>query len=155
MDEKIGIGMKYFLGVLGACGVLGILAWGVWSFGNVPFFVGNQTRSTFLVQGVSRGSCLATIRSELFKRQGMVAMEANFEKRLLRIDHQPPLSEGDIVRTLSDLGYPAQSVSGRLAQTGGEAITKPCLGGYCDQNLCPATAASWRELFRKWFGNNF
>jgi len=34
--------------------------------------------------------------------------------------------------------------------TGGEPRPQPC--SECDQNICPATAASWRELFRKGFG---
>ncbi len=33
--------------------------------------------------------------------------------------------------------------------TGGAPRAQACSG--CDQNVCPATAASWRELFRKRF----
>jgi len=34
----------------------------------------------------------------------------------------------------------------------GDPKARACLS--CDQNVCPATAASWRELFIKIFGGN-
>lgn len=42
------------------------------------------------------------------------------------------------------------AVRAHPGMTGGEPRPQAC--SECDQNICPATAASWRELFRKGFG---
>jgi len=147
MSIKIGNVMKYLLGIVGLVGFL-LFAWG--GFGNVPSFAGELKKTTFLVQGVTCGSCLSAIRGELFKKPGMVAMVADLNQGLLRIDHQPPLSEEAIVRTLADLGYPARSMPEGIEPAGGEPMAKGCSG--CGPNGCSATASSWRELYRKIFG---
>lgn len=145
MDEKTGSVMRY---IFGALGLIGILAWAWWGLANAPFFAEGLKRTTLQVQGVSCGSCLSAIREELSKKPGMVALAADLEQGLVRIDHRPPLHEEAIVRVLADLGYPARPVGGQVAPPSGEPAAKGCSG--CEQKACPATAASWRELFRKY-----
>jgi len=135
---------RYILGVLG---LIGILACAWWGLGNVPSLAGERKSTTFLVQGVSCGSCLSAIRNELFKMPGMVALTADIEQGLLRIDHRPPLNEEAIVRTLGDFGYPARPVREQVGRTGGEPKAEDCSG--CGPNGCAATAASWGELIKK------
>lgn len=147
MDGKTGNMMRY---ILGALGLIGILAWAWWGLGNIPFLAGELKRTTFLVQGVSCGSCVSAIRGELFKKPGMVALDADLAQGLVRINHRPPLTEEAIVRELAGLGYPAQPVGGQVAEIGGEPTATSCSG--CGPSGCAATAASWRELFRKIFG---
>ena len=148
MSVRTGSAMRYFLRGLV---VINILAWALWGFGNTPSFAATMKSTTFQVQGMSCGSCLSTIRSELFKKQGMVDVTANLEQGLLRIDHRPPLNEESIVRVLGEIGYPAKSVKEPVNVKGGNTTTRGCSG--CDSNGCSATAASWRELFRKLFGS--
>ncbi|OGR04744.1 MAG: hypothetical protein A2520_04105 [Deltaproteobacteria bacterium RIFOXYD12_FULL_53_23] len=139
--------MKYLLRALGLVGLL-VGTW--WGFFAAPSFAGELKTTTFLVEGVSCGSCLSTIRGELFKKPGMVDFTADLEQGLLRIDHRPPLSEEAIVRTLADLGYPAKSVQNRVEPKPGKPVAKGCSG--CGPNGCSVTTASWRDLFRKIFG---
>ena len=127
--------------------MIGILACAWWGLGNVPSLAGERKSTTFLVQGVSCGSCLSAIRNELFKMPGMVALTADIEQGLLRIDHRPPLNEEAIVRTLADLGYPAKSLQEQVEPGAGKPMANGCSG--CGPNGCSATAASWRDLFRK------
>ncbi|HCC55027.1 MAG TPA: hypothetical protein DEQ20_08940 [Desulfobulbaceae bacterium] len=148
MDTKTGAIMKYLLRTL-RVGCLLLVAWG--GFGAAPSFAGDLKTTTFQVEGVSCGSCLSTIRGELFKKPGMVAFNADLAQGLLRIDHRPPLSEEAIVRTLADLGYPAKSVQAQVAPQAGKPAAKGCSG--CGPNGCSATASSWRDLGRKIFGN--
>jgi copper chaperone len=136
--------------IIAALAVIFTLAGAWWGFGSAPSFAGELKKTTFLVQGVTCGSCLSAIRGELFKKPGMVAMAADLNQGLLRIDHQPPLSEEAIVRTLADLGYPARAVPEGIELTGGEPMAKGCSG--CGPNGCSATSSSWRELYRKIFG---
>lgn len=147
MGTKKGNMRRYLLGAVAMIGFLA-LAW--WGFGNGPSLAGNLKRTTFQVQGVSCGSCVSSIRDELFKKQGMVALTADIEQGLLRIDHRPPLNEAAIVRALGDFGYPAQPVREQVGKTGGASMAKGCSG--CGPNGCSATAASWQELFKKWGG---
>ena len=139
---------RYILGVLG---LIGILATAWWGFADSSSFAGGVKSTTFLVQGVTCSSCLSAIRGELFKKEGMVAMAADLEQGLVRIDHRPPLSEDAIVRVLADLGYPAKNAGEQVASTGGEPMAKKGCSG-CGPNGCSATSSSWRELFRKWGG---
>lgn len=148
MDEKTGKRMRY---ILGALGLIGVLAWAWWGLGNTPLVAGELKRTTFLVQGVTCGSCVSAIRGELFKKPGMVALEADVAQGLVRINHRPPLTEEAIVRELAGLGYPAQPVGERVAEMDGAPTATACSG--CGPNGCSATAASWRELFRKMFGD--
>jgi copper chaperone len=147
MGAKTGKMMKYLLGTLGLATLL-VGVW--WGFGTAPPFTGGLKNTTFLVEGVTCGSCLSAIRGELFKKQGMVALTADLAQGLLRIDHRPPLNEEAIVQALGDFGYPAQSVREQVEKTGGASMAKGCSG--CGPNGCSATAASWRELFKKWGG---
>ncbi len=147
MDTKTGAIMKYLLRTLSLACLLLVAGWG---FGPVPSFAGDLKTTTFQVEGVSCGSCLSTIRGELFKKPGMVAFAADLEQGLLRIDHRPPLSEEAIVRTLVDLGYPAKSVQAQVGQQVKKPLTKGCSG--CGPNGCSAAATSWRDLCRKIFG---
>ncbi|OGQ87869.1 MAG: hypothetical protein A2512_06865 [Deltaproteobacteria bacterium RIFOXYD12_FULL_56_24] len=140
---------RYIFGTM--AGIL-ILAGGWWGLGNAPSFAGKLESTTFLVPGISCGACLPPIREELFKLQGMVDMQAELDRGLLRIDYRPPLSEEAIVLVLGDLGYPAKSVPEQGASAGGEAAVKGCSSG-CGPNGCSATASSWGELCRKIFGS--
>jgi len=147
MGTKIGNMRRY---LLGASAMIGILALAWWGFGNGPSWAGNLKTTTVQVQGVSCGSCVSAIRDELFKKQGMVALTADLEQRLLRIDHRPSLNEEAIVQALGDFGYPAQPVRAQVEKISGESMAKGCSG--CGPNGCSATAASWQELFKKWGG---
>ena len=147
MGAKTGKMMKYLLGTLGLATLL-VGVW--WGFGTAPPFTGGLKNTTFLVEGVTCGSCLSAIRGELFKKQGMVALTADLAQSLLRIDHRPPLNEEAIVRALGDFGYPAKPVREQAEKTGGAPMAKGCTD--CGPNGCSATAASWRELFKKWGG---
>ena len=147
MGTKNGNMRRY---ILGASAMIGILALAWWGFGNGPSWAGNLKTTTFQVQGVSCGSCVSAIRDELFKKQGMVALTADLEQGLLRIDHRPPLNEEAIVQALGDFGYPAQPVRAQVEKISGESMAKGCSG--CGPNGCSATAASWQELFKKWGG---
>lgn len=129
--------------------MLGILALAWWGLANSPFPAEGLKRTTLRVQGVSCGSCLSAIREELSKKPGMVALAADLGQGLLRIDHRPPLNEEAIVRVLADLGYPARPQGKQVGLTGGAPTVTGCSG--CAQNACSATAASWRELYRKIF----
>jgi hypothetical protein len=144
MGAGNGSVMKYSLGTLGLFGLLA-LAW--WGFGNNSSFAGEVKSTAFQVQGITCSACLPPIRGELFKKPGMVAMTADLEQGVLRIDHRPPLSEEGIVRTLADLGYPAKPVQKGAAQAGNKPIAGGCSG--CGPSGCAAAATSWRELFRK------
>ncbi|MBU2537188.1 MAG: heavy-metal-associated domain-containing protein [Proteobacteria bacterium] len=148
MSVRKGSMMRCFFKVLAVSGILACVLWGS---GNTPSFADTLKSTTFQVQGMSCGSCLSTIRSELFKKQGMVDLSVNLEQGLLRVDHRPPLNEESIVRVLGEIGYPAKSVKESVNVKGGNTTTRPCSG--CDSNGCSATAASWRELFRKLFGS--
>lgn len=147
MGTKKGNMRRYIFGALAMIGILA-LAWG--GFGNSPSLAESLKRTTFQVQGVSCGSCVSAIRDELFKKQGMVALTADIGQGLLRIDHRPPLNEEAIVQALGDFGYPAQPVREQVEKIGGAPMAKGCSG--CGPNGCSATAASWRELFKKWGG---
>lgn len=147
METKKGNMRRYILGALAMIGILA-LAW--WGFGNGLSLAGSLKRTTFQVQGISCGSCVSAIRDELFKKQGMVALTADIEQGLLRIDHRPPLNEEAIVQALGDFGYPAQPVREQVEKTGGAPMAKDCSG--CGPNGCSATAASWQALFKKWGG---
>jgi len=137
--------------IIAALAVILILAGAWWGLGNSSSFAGKLESTTLLVPGISCGACLPPIREELFKQQGMVALAADLDQGLLRIDHRPPLSEETIVRVLGDLGYPAQAVPAQVAPAGGEVAAKGCSG--CGPNGCSATASSWGELGRKIFGS--
>ena len=147
MGAKTGKMMKYLLGTLGLATILGGVWWGV---GTASSFSGGLKSTTFLVERVTCGSCVSAIRDELFKKQGMVALTADLGQGLLRIDHRPPLNEEAIVRALGDFGYPAQPVREQVEKIGGAPVAKGCAG--CGPNGCSATAASWRDLFRRIFG---
>lgn len=148
MGARNGNVMRYIFGTLGLIGILAGIWWG---FGNVPSRAGDLKSTTFLVQGVTCGSCLTTIRGELFNKPGMVGLAADLEQGILRVDHRPPLSEEAIVRALNDLGYPAKNAREQVGSPGGQPMAKKGCSG-CGPNGCSATAASWRELFRKWGG---
>ncbi|HIJ90205.1 MAG: heavy-metal-associated domain-containing protein [Desulfobulbaceae bacterium] len=149
MGARTGSMMGYFFRSLGMIAILTPLFLGL---GNASSFAERLKSTTFLVRGISCDSCLSAIGGELFKKEGMVALAADLNRGLLRIDHRPPLSEEVIVRVLSDLGYPAKLMRGRVEITGGESVAQGCSS--CDQQVCSATAASWRELFRRIFGGN-
>jgi copper chaperone CopZ len=147
MGAKTGKMMKYLLGTLGLATLL-VGVW--WGFGTASSFTGGLKNTTFLVERVTCGSCVSAIRDELFKKPGMVGLTADLGQGLFRIEHRPPLNEEAIVRVLADLGYPAKSVREQVEKTGGTPMAKGCSG--CGPNGCSATAASWRELFKKWGG---
>ena len=147
MGAKTGKMMKYLLGTLGLATLL-VGVW--WGFGTASSFTGGLKNTTFLVERVTCGSCVSAIRDELFKKPGMVGLTADIEQGLFRIEHRPPLNEGAIVRTLTDLGYPVKSVQEQVEPRAEKPMAKGCTG--CGPNGCSATAASWRDLFRRIFG---
>lgn len=148
MSVRTGGMMRHFLKGLTA---IIIFAWVLWDSGSAPSFASSLKSTTFRVQGMSCGTCLSAIRSELYKKQGMVDLAADLELGLLRIDHRPPMNEEAIVRALGAIGYPAKVMKEPVDVRGGNTTTRGCSG--CDSNGCSATAASWRELFRKLFGS--
>jgi len=67
MDARNGNMMRY---VWGSLGLIGILAWAWWVFGNTPYYVGDPTaRACFRCE---QNVCPATAASwrELFKKYG-------------------------------------------------------------------------------------
>jgi len=106
--------------------------------------------TVFQVQGMTCGSCVMAIKAELAKKPGMIAMEADLERGLVRVEHAPPLNGESIAQSISRLGYPARVLpeGAAMAEPGGSM--RNC-GNSCGTKGCGAVVSSWRELFRKIF----
>lgn len=138
----------FFAGGLWKSGsVIILLAVFAFSYMDVKAEAGGKI-STFQVQGMTCGSCLGTIKAELSLKKGVSGVTADIERGLVTVEHPQNISEEEIARIISQLGYPARVLRGGNGQV--EAPAKRC-GMDCNTKGCAASASSWRDLYRKIF----
>lgn len=118
------------------------------------FVAAGPVKTFFKVSNLSCSSCLFAIRTELAGYDGMVDMEANLNQGWVAVTHEPILSPDRIADIISSLGYPARVEQGgeahREAKSEGLPPGAACYG--CENNGCSATAATWKQLWGKFFG---
>ena len=118
--------------------------------------LGSQT-TVLQVNNLSCGSCLFSIKNELNKYDGMIAMESDLARGLIKVDQRAPLHKTQIALIVSDLGYPATVVPAKLYASGQGGPTAPgyaCIG--CPQTdgvPCGASASTWQKLYQRFFGS--
>ncbi len=74
--------------------------------------------SHFAIQGMSCANCAAAIEKIFKKRPGFHAAVVNFPLERLTVEHDPAVSEHDIVQVVADAGYtaiPAASEGGKIS----------------------------------------
>lgn len=102
-------------------------------------------------------SCLSIVEGQLRRLPGMVGMAADLANHRLWADHHLTLTGARIAAVVTGLGYPAR-VIGEEAVDQGEARSfnnQPLAGcgtGGCSTG-CNATAAAWKELYRRFIGS--
>ena len=119
-----------------------------------PFVVAQPVKTFLNVSNLSCSSCLFAIRTELARYDGMVDMEANLNQGWVAVTHEPVLTPDRIADIISSLGYPARvepdGKANSEAQRDGLPPGAACYG--CENNGCSATAATWKQLWGKFFG---
>ena len=80
-------------------------------FSDAPTLAEDLGRTVFKVSNLSCGGCVGKINAELEKHAGYIGMKANFDKGLVAIDHGQNLTDLEICRTITSLGYPTKVAS--------------------------------------------
>jgi len=124
---------------------------------------GVVSRTTLRVNNLTCTSCLANIAGELSQIPETYGMKGILSRGVVIVDHSASLDNSRIVAVISKLGYPARIVAlnevpARKAYAAGFRKTvsdKTTPSGYsCNsKGPCNATAASWQELYRRYFSS--
>lgn len=119
-------------------------------------------RTCYLVSNLSCSSCLATIEAELKGLPGTIGMEADLQRGRVIVDHQPELDYEKIGSAITNAGYPAQvnwtaTIPARKAlaanaKYGTRNGTVAGSGCTTRKEPCNATAASWKNLYKRYVG---
>jgi copper chaperone CopZ len=122
---------------------------------------GVVSRTTLRVNNLTCTSCLANIAAELRQIPETYGMKGYLSRGVVIVDHAASLDNSRIVAVISQLGYPARIVAlnevpAPKAYAAGFSNTisnDASVNGYsCNsKGPCNATAASWQELYRRYF----
>lgn len=61
---------------------------------------------TYHIQNISCMHCVHTIKSELTEMDGVVAVDASQETKIVKIEFEPPATEDKIKVLLTEINYP-------------------------------------------------
>jgi copper chaperone CopZ len=124
---------------------------------------GVVSRTTLRVNNLTCTSCLANIAAELSQIPETYGMKGYLSRGVVIVDHSASLDNRRIAAVISKLGYSARIVAlnevpARKAYAAGFSNTvsdKATAGGSsCNsRGACNATAASWQELYRRYFSS--
>jgi len=112
-------------------------------------------RTSLRVQNLTCSACLTRIAAGLKAVVGVKGMRADLEQGLLAVDHETAVPAEKIAATITALGYPAQIILSAPTAPATASAFQNSGGGCCPNDAagpCRAASASWRELFRRYFG---
>ncbi len=61
---------------------------------------------TYTIQNISCMHCVNTIKSELSEMDGVIAVDASQETKIVKIEFEPPATEAKIKELLTEINYP-------------------------------------------------
>ena len=68
----------------------------------------DSCRTVFKVSNLSCGGCISKINAELKKHDGYIGVKVNFDNGLVAVDHRQNLTDHEIRKAITSLGYPAK-----------------------------------------------
>lgn len=141
----------------GGCGVSGGAGTGqtVWRAAPTSGTIG---RTTLQVSNLSCTSCLNNIAQELRNIEETFGMNGYLSRGVVIVDHAIAYDKNKIAAAISNLGYPARVVSTDEIPAQNAFISTPDTGGVArkgsgcgSRGPCSATAASWQQLYQRYF----
>jgi copper chaperone CopZ len=118
---------------------------------------GTISRSTLQVSKLSCTSCLNNIAQELSSIKETYGMKGYLNRGIVLVDHVTTFDNSKIAAAISNLGYPARVVAtneisaqngfGATPNSGALSPGRGCSG----RGPCNATAASWQQLYQRYF----
>ncbi len=108
--------------------------------------------SVFRVENMGCGSCLAAIGQQLLAVDPRLVAYGDAGGGMVFVDHPPAFSGQRLAERITAMGYPARYAGRgrRLADTRGDASN----AGGCGSRSCAASADTWRQLYRRFIGDD-
>jgi len=119
---------------------------------------GDVTRTTFQVENLACGSCLAKIDFVLREGKGVVDIGADLARKLVFVKHPASLSPQEIASAITEIGYPARVLSKAEVEAfsapspdSGFRFAQTDKAGGCGSGArcCTATSSTWKKFYNR------